>query len=148
MKQESIKQIIHISSALGWRVVYVDHDDDGNIKPLIQPAAYFAAVREITCRAGWKYDHGFVPYEQDIEDVEEYVELHAEMDGFFDDPKIYSSFFKFLAPGEGGSGDSVKREMEAHFAEKERLRKAMEDEAARKKTEEPPRDGKGGEEAA
>lgn len=148
MRQETLKQIINIIPATGWRAVFME-ESDGTMRPIIEPCTYFAAVRAITLMPGFRYHHDRASDEQNIEYAEEYVELHSQDEGGFENPTELSWFYKYLGPGEEWKGAEDQKAMEAHFAEKERVRKIMlEADAHKKKAQEPPHEEKGGEKAA
>lgn len=145
MKQETIEQIITIIPAVGWREVWANEKAGGTLEPIIVPCAYFALMRETILMPGCRYHYNRASDDQDIEEVVEYVEFHSEADGAFEDPRECSNFYKFLGPGEEWKGEEDQKAMEAHFAERERVRKLMLEAAARKKAEGPPQEKKGGE---
>jgi len=121
MKQESVKKIISITSAPGWQAVFADTDKSGAIKPIIVPAGYFAAVREIILEKGARYHHQRVEEDQDVEDISEYVELHIEEDGGFGDPTSTCNFIKFLGPGQNWTAED-QAEMEDGALKRAQLR--------------------------
>ncbi len=124
-RQETLKQIINILPATGWRAVFVDDIDAVTIKPTIQPCAYFAAVRAITLKPGCRYRHDRASDEQNIEDVQEYVELHVGAEGEFgfEDPEELNWFYRYLAPGQDWN-EGEQKKMEAHFAERKKAQES------------------------
>ncbi len=131
MSDELEKWIISISPAPGWRVLYGMKNDDGSVEPLVEHAAYFALVETMDFPEAVRGDG-----------VNRFVELHTEAaEGFFEDSADRRDFIKYLSPGVDLT-DEDRKEVEAHFAERERVRKLMLEEDARKKAQEPPEEGK------
>ena len=109
MKQEIIRKIVNIILAPDWKVIFVDEGDDGTMKPLIEPCAYFAHIKEITMHSGCEYDFTIPLESQEVDGVIELVELHSQLEsGLFDNPMTMGNFYKFLAPGEDWTDEDRK----------------------------------------